>query len=199
MPRPKFVARRTLAQRKQRVAMSANRHQEGGPGYSIEVAPQETTPDLERAYAAQATLQVALEATKGQLQASNEHSVELYKALRVERKKVTRTKAAKVNAEAHAAEAQNSLEDLVEQLEQLTLKNEQLELTMSNLLEKWAQEKQLAKDALQECRKKVSALQAQCRRTPETLRKAVEKAHQEGNKFALMEKGVYTEEARQLC
>ena len=80
-------------------------------------------------------------------------------------------------------------------MEQLTLKNEQLEMTMSNLLEKWAQERQLASDTLQDCRRKVSALQAECKRKPDVLKKAVEKARQEGNKFALMEKGVYTEEA----
>ena len=122
-----------------------------------------------------------------------------YNTLHVERRKVTRTKAAKANAEAHAAEVQISLEELEDQLEQLTLKNEQLEMTMSKLLEKWAQEKQLASDTLQDCRRKVSALQAECQHAPETLKQAVEKAQQEGNKFALMEKGVYTEEARQLC
>jgi gas vesicle protein len=70
---------------------------------------------------------------------------------------------------------------------------------MSKLLEKWAQEKQLASDTLQDCRRKVSALQAECQRAPETLKQVVEKAQKEGNKFSLTEKRVYTEEARQLC
>jgi len=91
------------------------------------------------------------------------------------------------------------LEELEDKFEQLTLRNEQLEMTMSKLLEKWAQEKQLASDAMQECRRKVHALQAKCQLAPEILKKAVKKAQQEGNKFALMEKGVYTEEAHQLC
>jgi len=181
------------------IALNAKRHQEGGSGPSVEVAPAESNPDLQKAHAAQTALQISLETTQAQLQASHEHSADLYRALRVERRTVTRTKAAKANAEAHAAEAQISVEELEDQLEQLTLKNEQLEMTMSKLLEKWAQEKQLASDTLQDCRRKVSALQAECQRAPETLKKAVEKAQQEGNKFDLMKKGVYTEEARQLC
>ena len=151
------------------LAMSAKRRQEGGPGPLVEVAPAESNLGLQEAHAAQDALQVSLEATQTQLQASQEHSADLYKALRVERRKVTQTKAAKANAEAHAAEVQISLEELEDQLEQLTLKNEQLEMTMSKLLENWAQEKQLASNTLQDCRRRVSALQAECQRAPETL------------------------------
>ena len=52
----------------------------------------------------------------------------------------------------------------------------------------------MASDALQECRRKVHALQLKCQQAPEIMKQAVQKAQQEGNKFSLMEKGVYTEE-----
>jgi hypothetical protein len=58
---------------------------------------------------------------------------------------------------------------------------------------------QVSQDKLLECKKKARALEDKCRRAPELLKKAVKKAETEGNKFSLMNKGVYTEEARELC
>ena len=84
-------------------------------------------------------------------------------------------------------------------MSKLTLKNEQLEMTISELLEGWAREKQIANEMLQECRRKIQALQERCQHSPEILKKAVEKAQVERQKFSLIEKGVYTEEARELC
>ena len=138
----------------------------------VEVDPAESNPGLQEAPAA---LQASLGATQTQLQVLQEHSADLYRALHVERRKVAQTKVAKTNAEAHAAEVQITLDDLEDQLEQLTLKNEQLEMTMSKLLEKWAEEKQLASDTLQDCRRKVSALQAECKHAPETLKRQLRK------------------------
>ena len=104
-----------------------------------------------------------------------------------------------MHAEAAAAEAQSNLEQLKNQLEQLTFKNEELEMSMSNLLEQWASEKQIAKETLHECRKRIQALQEKCQCAPEILEKAVQRTQVEGQKFSLMEKGVYTNEARDLC
>jgi predicted choloylglycine hydrolase len=55
----------------------------------------------------------------------------LYQALRVETRKVSRNKVAKLNAE-------EAVEELQEKMEQLTFKNQQLEMTMSQLVENWA-------------------------------------------------------------
>ena len=104
-----------------------------------------------------------------------------------------------MHAEAAAAEAQSNLEQLKNQLKQLTFKNEELEMSMSNLLEQWASEKQIAKETLHECRKRIQALQEKCQCAPEILEKAVQRTQVEGQKFSLMEKGVYTNEARDLC
>jgi hypothetical protein len=51
---------------------------------------------------------------------------------------------------------------------------------------------------LLECRRQVHALKEKCRRAPEVLKKGVERAQAEGQIFSLMEKDVYTEEARDL-
>lgn len=181
--------------------MSAQRLQEGGPGPStlLQGAPTADHLELQQAKAAQDAAETILEETEVQLDAQIDCSKDLYRALRMERQKVSRAKAAKAQAQENAAEAQSSLEQLEEQLEQLTLKNKQLELTMSELLEGWGRERQIANETLQECRRKIRALHAKCQRAPEILKKAVARTQVEGNKFSLMEKGVYTEEARELC
>ena len=155
--------------------------------------------EIQRAQAAQHTAESALEEVHAQLQEEHENAGRLYKALRVEWQKVSRTKAAKAHAEANAAEAQSSLTQLEDQFEQLTLKNEQLEMTMSKMLEKWGKEKKIANETLQELRRRVRALQEKCWRAPDILQKALERTKIEGQKFALMEKGVYTDEAQELC
>jgi hypothetical protein len=195
-----MAPRRTQAQKEQWIAMNLERRQGGGSGPST-VAQHTSAADLElqRVIAAHDATKTALEDTKAQLHAESEHSKDLYQALRMERQKVSRNKAAKAHAQASATEAQSGVEQLEEQLEQLTLKNEQLELTMSELLEGWAMEKEVANETLQECRRRIRALQEKCRRSPEILKKAVARTQVEGQKFSLMDKGVYTEEARELC
>ena len=110
----------------------------------------------------------------------------MYQGLCVQAHKVSRTKAAKE----HANEAENALEEVELQLEQLTLKNEQLEMTMSELLEKWAEDTKVADDTLERCRQQICALKAKCVCSPDVLKRAVAKAQTEGHKFSLMEKGV---------
>ena len=140
-----------------------------------------------------------MQKTKTQLKAEQAHSKDLYQSLCVQACKVSQTKAAREHAEENANEAENALEEMELQLEQLTLKNEQLEMTMSELLEKWAEDTKVADDTLQQCRQQICALKAKCVCSPDVLKRAVAKAQTEGHKFALMEKGVYTEEARELC
>lgn len=154
--------------------------------------------EIQEAVLAKNAAELALEKTQTQLEVEISHSKDLYRALRVERQKVGRVKVAKMHAEAAAAETQSNLEQLEDQLEQLTFKNEELEMSMSNLLEQWASEKQIAKETLHECRKRIRALQEKCQHAPEILEKAVQRAQIEGQKFSLMEKGVYTNEARDL-
>jgi hypothetical protein len=196
-----MASKRSHAQKEHLAAIRALRQQEGGPGPSG-VIPEDllaTQQQLQSAESARDNAQLALQRTKAKLEAEHSHSKDLYRALRVETRKVSRNQAAKANAEACAAETQQAMEGMELQLQQLTLKNDQLEMTMSQLLEKWAKDAQIADSTLQQCRKQIRALKAKCAREPEILRKAVAKAQMDGNKFSLIEKGVYTEEARELC
>ena len=68
------------------------------------------------------------------------------------------------------------------QLEQLTLKIEQLEMTISGLLEKWADNAKVADSTLQQCRQQIHALKAKCVCSPDILKRAVRKAQVEDHK-----------------
>jgi hypothetical protein len=114
----------------------------------------------------------------------------------MERQKTTRTKAAKAISEANTAEAQSSLEELEDQFQQLTLKTEKLELTMTKLVEKWAGERKIAQETLQDCQRKVRALVAKSR---DASVNTADQQKKEGLEFSLMTKGIYTDEAQQLC
>src|SRR4051794_35297203 len=114
--------------------MRSQRIQEGGPGPSF---LNEDRSEMQADQTAQAA-QIDLKKKDTQLQAQIETSKALYESLCLERRKVSRSKTAKMLAEANAAEAQSSLEDLGHKFEQLTFKHEQLEMTMSQLLEQWA-------------------------------------------------------------
>src|SRR3954454_14719976 len=189
-----MAPRRSKTQKEGLINARAHRHQDGGSD-SLDLTQDDqpvVNPELQRA---QTKAENALVIIEAQLQAELAHSKELYRSLRVERQKVTRTKAAKANAEADAAAAKEALGELEEQMEQLTLRNEQLKLSISQLLENWATEAKIAKEQLQECYSKIKVLQEKCRQAPEILTKAVERAKVEGQKFSLIEKGVYTDEA----
>jgi hypothetical protein len=80
-------------------------------------------------------------------------------------------------------------------MENLSLRNQKLETDLSQLLAN----AQISQSKLLECKKKARALEQKCRHAPEISKKAMQRAETEGNKFSLMEKGVYTEEARELC
>jgi hypothetical protein len=189
---------RSKAQKEHLAAMRALRFQEGGSGPSV--STHETlarkTLELQTARAAQESAEIALEQTEEQLLAEQDHSKDLYHALRMERQKATRTKAAKAISEANTAEAQSSLEELEDQFQQLTLKNEQLELTITELVDKWAGEKKIAQETLQDCQRKVKALVAKSR---DASGNTADQQKKEGLEFSLMTKGVYSDEARQLC
>jgi len=190
-----MAPKRSMAQKEQLLAIRALRQQEGGHG------PSNVADDAlgaERARLAQLAAEGALDHTRLQLEAEHDHAKGLYQALRVERRKVLRIKSAKEQAEASAAEAQSSLANLEDQFQHLSLRNEYLELTISEVLEEWALSAKMAEETLDECRKKIKALHEKCRHAPEVLRKAMEK-QAEGSKFSLIEKGVYTDEARELC
>lgn len=191
-----MAPKRSLAQKKQLVAMSAQRRQEGGSGTFISVPD---SVEIQRAKDAQNAAECALEKAQAQLHAEHAHVKNLYHDLRMERQKVGRAKEAKEKAEANVAEAQDGLEQLQAKFEDLTLKNEELEITMSKLLERWAKEKEIAAGTMQELRMKVKALQQKCRRAPDVFKKALERSQAEGQSFSLMKKGVYSEEARELC
>jgi hypothetical protein len=94
----------------------------------------------------------------------------LYQNLRVQTHKVSQTKAAKEHAEENADKAENALEEMELQLEQLTLKNKQLEMTMSGLLEKWVKDAKVTDDTLQQCRQQICALKAKCVCSPDVLK-----------------------------
>jgi hypothetical protein len=193
-----MAPRRTQAQKEHLAAMRAQRCQDGGPGVSVQREDVESEEILELK-AAQKTAEDALEKVKAQLQAEQDYRDDLTRELRVERRKVLRVKTAKDRAETSAADAQNSVEVLEEKIAQLTLQNEQLEMTMSALLDRWSKEKQIAKETMQELRKKVKALQDKCQRAPDIFKRALQQSKSEGQRFSLVEKGVYTEEARELC
>ena len=105
-------------------AIRAIHLQEGGSGTQVmaQDIPDTNCPEIQAALSAQITAETALEETQAELQAQIDHSKDLYKALCVERQKVSRTKAAKAHAEAIADEAQSSLELLEEQFEQADTK-----------------------------------------------------------------------------
>lgn len=197
----KMAPKRSQAQKNHLANIRALRVQEGGSGSSVlsQNGSEGESLEIQKAVLAKNAAELALENAQTQLEIEISHSKDLYRALRVEKQKVSRVKAAKTKAEMAAAEAQSSFEQLEDQFEQLTFKNEELEMSMSKLLEKWADEKQIAKETLYECRKKIRALRERCRRAPEILEKAVQKAQIESQRFSLMEKGVYTNEARDLC
>src|ERR1700722_7147857 len=196
-----MAPRRSHAQKNQLAAIRTLYSQEGGPGpltLSQNIFEGESL-EIQEAVSAKNAAELVLEKTQTQLEIEISHSKDLYRALHVERQKVSRVKVAKIHAETAVAEAQSNLEQLKNQLKQLTFKNEELEMSMSNLLEQWASEKQIAKETLHECRKRIQALQEKCQCAPEILEKAVQRTQVEGQKFSLMEKGVYTNEARDLC
>jgi endonuclease/exonuclease/phosphatase (EEP) superfamily protein YafD len=147
------------AQKEHLAAMGALRLQEGGSGPSV--STHETlarrTLELRTARAAQESAEIALEQIGEQLHTEQDHSKDLYHALCMQRQKATRAKAAKAISEANTAEAQSSLEKLEDQFQQLTLKNKQLELTMTKLVENWAGEKKIAQETLQDCQRKSEA------------------------------------------
>jgi hypothetical protein len=188
---------RTKAQKQQFIAMSALRRQEGGPGHVV--ADEPVPVEVQRAQAAQVAAESALEDAQALLQEEHEHSKKLYQTLRNERRKTSRVRSANELAEANLLETQHHLKQLEDDFAQLTLKNQQLELTISELLENWAREKKISNDTLQGLRRKVKALQEKCRRAPDVFRKAIERTKDKEQKFALMEGGVYTDEARELC
>ena len=161
--------KRSQGQKEQLAVMRAKRRQEGGPG------PNPGPSQIDESEEVQA-LKLALEHKEAQLQTEQENSQDLYKCLRVEQCKVSCTQTAKASARAEADNAGAMVEELGQRLEQLSFKNEQLERTISEQLEKWANESQITQEKLVECRKKARALQARCTRAPEILRKAVERA-----------------------
>lgn len=184
-----------MAQKEQLLAVRALHQQEGGPGPSNDATD---TLGIERARSAQLAAETALDHICLQLEAEHDHSKDLYQALRVQRRKNLRNQSARKLAETSAAEAQSALADLEDQFQHLSLRNEFLELTISEVLEKWALDAQMTEEALDECRKKIKALYEKCHYASEVLRKATEK-QAERPKFSLVEKGVYTDEARELC
>jgi hypothetical protein len=192
---------RSKAQKEHLAAMRVLRFQEGGPGSSAltHETPAGNDFELQMARAAQDSAEIALELVEEQLHAEQDHSKDLYHALCMERQKATRTRAAKAISDANVAEAQSSLEELEVQLQQLTFKNEQLEQTMTELLENFAGERKIATEVLDNCRRKVKALQEKFRCAQQKSTKAADQLHEERPKFSLMAKGVYTDEARQLC
>jgi hypothetical protein len=162
-------------------------------------ATLESMHEVQRAKAAQEAAEAALESIQCVLQAEHKHRKELYLQVRAERRKVIRATTSKEHAEAHASEAQSTVESLEDKLQQMTLREEQLQLTMSQLLENWAKETHIAEKTLQECRQAMKSLYEECQHAPERLRETMEKTKAEGHKFSLMERGVYTNEARELC
>src|SRR5271154_2532080 len=100
---------RSQGRKEQFAAMKAQRHQDGGPGPST--LPQDASTadylELQKAKAAQNAAETVLEKTEVQLDAQIDHSKNLYRALPMERQKVSRTKAAKAQAQECATEAQS--------------------------------------------------------------------------------------------
>jgi hypothetical protein len=189
---------RSKAQKDHLAAMRALRAQEGGSGLSVSTC--ETCDfELQTAREAQDSAETALELVEEQLHAEQDRSKSLSYALCLERQKVTRTKAAKAISHANVAEAQSSFKELESQFQQLTLKNEQLEQTMIMLLESFAGERKIAMETLENCKQKLKALQEKSRRIQQKSSKTADQLHEESQKFSLMAKGVYTDEARQLC
>ena len=123
-----------------------------------------------------------------ELEEEKAHSASLYSALRVVRRKQQRTVLAKEVA------LEKAMENMV-LVDQLQEDNQALENRVSNLLEtlNFSEEQQLA------AKRKIKALQIRCKRAAEFIDRESENAKLGQHTVSLMEKGVYTEEARELC
>lgn len=193
------ISRRTNTQKAQLAAARANRKQEGGSGLSTPIWSGSSTPILEEALVAQtsqlkateATLQYTknvLEKTKHDLELERAHSVDLYNSLRVVRRKQQRSHNAKLVA------MEKTMENMT-LVDELKTENETLEERISELL----QNSNYSEEQQQEAKRKIKALQMRCKRASEFIDLQLERTKANQATVSLMEKGVYTEEARELC
>src|ERR1700738_1132538 len=79
--------------------------------------------------------------------------------------------------------------------DQLQMENDVLEERISELL----QNSRYSEEQQKEAKRKIKALQMRCKRATEFIDVQLERAKADQATISLMEKGVYTEEARELC
>jgi len=182
------MSRRSKMQKEHLAAARAKKKQEGP---SVSVLKDTLVAQRTQLRVAEAALHHAndvLEETRLDLELERAHSSTLYNSLRVVRRKQQRTHGAKLAA----------LEKAMENMtlaEQLQVENDALEEKISELLQnsKYSEEQQ------QEARRKIKALQLRCKRATEFIDIQLEMTKADQTTISLMEKGVYTEEARELC
>jgi hypothetical protein len=179
------MSKRSSAQSKQLAQARAKRVQDGGPGVS---GLAEQTEQLKTSQSALAYARQALQQTRVELEQEQMHSASLYNTLRVVRRKQQRGVAAKNIALEKVMESMT----LVNQLQE---ENKILENKISELLET----SDFSKKQQLKAKKKIRALQMRCKRASEFIDGQLEDAKLSQQTISLMEKGVYTEEARELC
>ena len=185
------MSKRSSTQWAQLAEARAKRNQEGGPGPSGSVLNTTLAIQMEQLRAAQSAFIYAhktLQETRMELEQEKAHSASLYSALCIVRRKQQRTVAAK---EVFLKRAMKNM-TLVDQLQE---DNKALDNKVSELLETsdFFKEQQL------EAKKKIKALQLHCKRISQFIGKEVQNEKFGQQTVSLMEKGVYTEEARELC
>jgi hypothetical protein len=167
--------------------------------------------DLEDCRTALDNTQAELEATDTALKASESKSGDLCHALKIQKQKVRRTQASKAKLQSiidllQSVQLPNAREEAakaIQLLDNTTKENASLRDELCHLLESSAAEVSGFKGKLAESRKKVHILQKRNNRASGTLVREVEKAKnrvlKEKHNFSLLQKGVYTPEARALA
>jgi hypothetical protein len=167
--------------------------------------------DLEDCRTALDYTQAELEATDTALKASESKSGDFYHALKIQKQKVRRTQASKAKLQSivdllqsvQLPNARKEAAKAIQLLDNTTNENALLRDELCHLLESSAAEVSGFKVQLAESRKKVHILQKRNNCAPGTLVREVEKAKnkvlKEKHNFSLLQKGVYTPEARALA
>jgi chromosome segregation ATPase len=183
MPYQPSLSKKTSKQKAQFEAARAARRQAGGPDPLVE-----QTEQLKATQSALGYAQHALEETRMELEQQKQHYAVLYNTLHVVRRKQQRTYAAKSAALEKIMETMS----LVDQLKTETVEWENRVTELLKSL-KFSQENEI------ELKKQIKALQIRCKHTSEFIDSKLENANVGQQSISLMEKGVYTEEARALC